>query len=217
MVGTGARRSSRAPRSSRASSACTCSSAPRPGCCRSSTTGSGGLKKSVYRRVPRAQRPSASAATTASSWSRSCSAIPRDAVELERDRPPPPGAERRRPATPRGATPSSCRLQTDPPVEIDYSPAITSPNVEVVTHGVEEARERLGDRGRRDRTRRRHHHPRHRLPRTDPPIAERVRGRDGNMLSGVGGKPEANLGTKVAVVPDAFLTIGPNPGNGHSR
>ncbi len=52
---------------------------------------------------------------------------------------------------------------------------------------------------------------------TDPPIADRVRGADGRLLSEVWqGSPQAYLGTNVSGFPNLFMTIGPNIANGHT-
>src|SRR4051794_12881013 len=52
---------------------------------------------------------------------------------------------------------------------------------------------------------------------SDPPIAARVRGRDGRTLAETwAGSPRAYLGTTVSGFPNLFLLIGPNTGNGHS-
>jgi cyclohexanone monooxygenase len=52
---------------------------------------------------------------------------------------------------------------------------------------------------------------------TDPPIADRVYGRDGRSLAETwGGSFEAYLGTTIPGFPNAFLTLGPNLGNGHN-
>lgn len=52
---------------------------------------------------------------------------------------------------------------------------------------------------------------------TDPPIADRVFGRDGTCLAEVwSGSPQAYLGTTVHGFPNLFFMIGPNLGNGHS-
>ncbi len=48
---------------------------------------------------------------------------------------------------------------------------------------------------------------------TDPPVAEKVRGRDGRLLSEVwGGSPRAYLGSAVPGFPNLFLLLGPNTG-----
>jgi cation diffusion facilitator CzcD-associated flavoprotein CzcO len=99
----------------------------------------------------------------------------------------------------------------------DWYPAITAPNVELVTAGVEEVREgSIVDRDGRE----------HLLdtiifatgftPR-DPPLARRLRGRDGSTLSETWrGSPRAYLGTAVAGFPNLFLLYGPNTNTGHS-
>lgn len=52
---------------------------------------------------------------------------------------------------------------------------------------------------------------------TDPPIASRVRGRNGQTLADVWrGSPKAHLGTTIAGFPNLFLLLGPNTGLGHS-
>jgi cation diffusion facilitator CzcD-associated flavoprotein CzcO len=52
---------------------------------------------------------------------------------------------------------------------------------------------------------------------TDPPIAQRVRGRDGRRLSEVWqGSPRAHLGVGVAGVENLFLLLGPNTSLGHN-
>jgi cation diffusion facilitator CzcD-associated flavoprotein CzcO len=99
----------------------------------------------------------------------------------------------------------------------DFYPALTEPNVDVVTEGVEEVRpssivtsdgiEREVDTiifGTGFHV-------------TDMPIAERVRGRGGLLLAdawrdGV----EAHLGSTVAGFPNLFIVPGPNTGLGHN-
>jgi cation diffusion facilitator CzcD-associated flavoprotein CzcO len=52
---------------------------------------------------------------------------------------------------------------------------------------------------------------------TDPPIAGQVRGRSGLTISEAwGDSPQAYLGTVAPDVPNAFLMVGPNLGNGHT-
>jgi cation diffusion facilitator CzcD-associated flavoprotein CzcO len=52
---------------------------------------------------------------------------------------------------------------------------------------------------------------------TDPPIAERIRGRDGRSLAQVWqGSPQAHLGIGVAGFPNLFLLLGPNTALGHN-
>ena len=99
----------------------------------------------------------------------------------------------------------------------DWYPAITSPGVELVTAGIREVRERSivdGD------------GVEHQLDTivfatgfvpSDPPIARRLRGREGRTLSETWqGSPQAYLGTTVAGFPNLFLFYGPNTNLGHS-
>jgi cation diffusion facilitator CzcD-associated flavoprotein CzcO len=52
---------------------------------------------------------------------------------------------------------------------------------------------------------------------TDPTYAEHVRGRDGRLLAEHWqGSPQAYIGTTISGFPNWFETIGPNLGNGHS-
>jgi cation diffusion facilitator CzcD-associated flavoprotein CzcO len=52
---------------------------------------------------------------------------------------------------------------------------------------------------------------------TDPPIAGRLRGRDGRSLAEVwSGSPRSYLGSLVHDFPNLFLLLGPNASNGHS-
>ena len=99
----------------------------------------------------------------------------------------------------------------------DYFPAITQPNVELVTAGVAEVREQsiVGGDG---------------VERpvdaiifgtgfhvTDPPLAPHVHGRGGQTLAQAwAGSPKAYLGTTVAGFPNLFMLLGPNTGLGHS-
>ena len=99
----------------------------------------------------------------------------------------------------------------------DYLPALTRPNVEVITAGVREVRERSivdGDGVERDvdaiiyatgfRP-------------TDPPLAATTVGREGRTLSEAWeGSPKAYMGTTVAGFPNFFMLLGPNTGLGHS-
>jgi cation diffusion facilitator CzcD-associated flavoprotein CzcO len=99
----------------------------------------------------------------------------------------------------------------------DWYPALTEPNVELVTSGIREVRGRLvvdGDGGE------------HEVDTlvfatgfvpSDPPIARRLRGREGRTLSEVWrGSPEAYLGTAVSGFPNLFLIYGPNTNLGHN-
>ena len=99
----------------------------------------------------------------------------------------------------------------------DYYPALTQPNVELVTESIADVRahsivaadgvERPVDAiifGTGFRV-------------TDPPIAERIRGRGGRTLRDAwAGSPKAHLGTTVAGFPNLFLLLGPNSGLGHN-
>jgi cation diffusion facilitator CzcD-associated flavoprotein CzcO len=52
---------------------------------------------------------------------------------------------------------------------------------------------------------------------TDPPIADAVRGRSGKTVAeSWGPSPQAYLGTVAPDIPNAFLMVGPNLGNGHT-
>ena len=102
-------------------------------------------------------------------------------------------------------------------VSNDYLPALTRPNVELVTEPIKEirehaivtadGRERVVDAiifGTGFRV-------------TDQPMAEHVRGRDGVTLAEVwAGSPRAPVGTTVAGFPNLFILLGPNTGLGHT-
>ncbi|HET7230291.1 MAG TPA: NAD(P)/FAD-dependent oxidoreductase [Longimicrobium sp.] len=99
----------------------------------------------------------------------------------------------------------------------DYYPALTQPNVEVVTEGVAEVREHsivsadgverpvdaiIFGTGFRP---------------TDPPLAPHVRGHGGMTLTDAwAGSPKALAGTTVAGFPNLFILMGPNTGLGHT-
>jgi cation diffusion facilitator CzcD-associated flavoprotein CzcO len=99
----------------------------------------------------------------------------------------------------------------------DYYPALTKPNVELVTDPIVEVRarsivtadgvERALDAlvfGTGFRV-------------TDPPLAACIRGRDGRTLrESWAGSPKAHVGTTVAGFPNLFLLLGPNTGLGHN-
>jgi cation diffusion facilitator CzcD-associated flavoprotein CzcO len=100
----------------------------------------------------------------------------------------------------------------------DYYPALSQPNVEVVTGGVKEIRERsvvLEDGSEREvdtiiwgtgfRV-------------IDQPIASRIRGRDGTTLGDHWRREgmSAYKGTAVAGFPNLFFLLGPNTGLGHN-
>jgi len=99
----------------------------------------------------------------------------------------------------------------------DYLPALTRPNVEVLTDAIAEVRprsivtadgaERAVDTiifGTGFRV-------------TDMPAAARVRGRDGRTLAEHWqGSPQAHMGAMVAGYPNLFFLVGPNTGLGHN-
>jgi cation diffusion facilitator CzcD-associated flavoprotein CzcO len=102
-------------------------------------------------------------------------------------------------------------------VSNDYLPALTRPNVELVTQPVTEIREHAvvtTDGAERDvdaiifgtgfRV-------------TDQPMAAHVRGRGGVTLEETwAGSPRAYVGTTVAGFPNLFILLGPNTGLGHT-
>jgi cation diffusion facilitator CzcD-associated flavoprotein CzcO len=99
----------------------------------------------------------------------------------------------------------------------DYLPSLTQPNVEVVTSGIREVRERsiVTADGRE-----------HAVDTlifgtgfqvTNLPISHHVRGRDGRTLAETwAGSMRAHLGTTVAGFPNLFMVPGPNTGLGHT-
>jgi cation diffusion facilitator CzcD-associated flavoprotein CzcO len=99
----------------------------------------------------------------------------------------------------------------------DWYPALQKPNVELVTDGISEVRERsivAADGSER---------PVDTIifgtgfHVTDLPIAHMVSGRHGRTLDDVwDGSPEAYLGTTVAGFPNAFFLVGPGTGLGHT-
>ncbi len=99
----------------------------------------------------------------------------------------------------------------------EYLPALTRPNVEVVTEGIREVRGRsIVDRSGAER-------PADAIifgtgfRVTDPPLAKHVRGREGRTLAEVwAGSPQAHAGTTVNGFPNLFLLLGPNTGLGHN-
>jgi len=99
----------------------------------------------------------------------------------------------------------------------EWYPALTQPNVEVVTDGIREVRPRSivgGDGVERE------------VDTivlgtgfhvTDLPVSELVRGRDGRTLAEAwDGSPEAYKGAAVAGYPNLFFLVGPNTGLGHN-
>lgn len=99
----------------------------------------------------------------------------------------------------------------------NYLPALSQPNVEVITSGVravlphaivtEDGAERAVDTiicGTGFQV-------------TDPPISHLLRGREGKTLAEVWqGSPRAHLGMTVSGFPNLFLLLGPNTGLGHT-
>jgi cation diffusion facilitator CzcD-associated flavoprotein CzcO len=99
----------------------------------------------------------------------------------------------------------------------DYLPALGRENVEVVTEGIREVRERsivCADGTEREVDTIIFGTGFHV---TDMPAAERVRGRDGRSLAEVwDGSPQAHMGAMVAGCPNLFFLVGPNTGLGHN-
>jgi cation diffusion facilitator CzcD-associated flavoprotein CzcO len=99
----------------------------------------------------------------------------------------------------------------------DYYPALTQPNVEVITAGIAEIRAHaIVDRDGAER-------PVDAIVFgtgfhvTDFPFGQRVRGSDGRTLNETwGGSPKAHVGTTVAGFPNLFIIQGPNTGLGHT-
>ncbi len=99
----------------------------------------------------------------------------------------------------------------------DWYPALQAENVELVSSGVEELRERSivgGDGVEREidtlilATG---------FKPAELPIAGRIHGRDGRSLTEVwGGSPQAYLGTTIAGFPNLLFLYGPNTNTGHS-
>jgi cation diffusion facilitator CzcD-associated flavoprotein CzcO len=102
-------------------------------------------------------------------------------------------------------------------VSNDYLPALTRPNVELVTCAVSEVRERsvVGSDGVEREVDAIIYGTGFRV--TDPPLAGHVRGRGGRTLAEVwDGSPQAHAGTTVAGFPNLFILMGPNTGLGHT-
>jgi cation diffusion facilitator CzcD-associated flavoprotein CzcO len=104
----------------------------------------------------------------------------------------------------------------------DYYPALTRPNVEVVTDRVVEVRPHAVVAQAPDGTRT--EHPVDTIvfgtgfKVSDPPVAHRVVGRDGRTLAETWGERgmAALHGTTVAGFPNLFFLVGPNTGLGHN-
>jgi cation diffusion facilitator CzcD-associated flavoprotein CzcO len=99
----------------------------------------------------------------------------------------------------------------------DWYPAIQAPNVDIVSSGVREVRERsVVDNDGIEREIDTLIFATGFRP-AELPIAERVRGRDGSSLAEVwAGSPQAYLGTTVSGFPNLLLFYGPNLNLGHS-
>jgi cation diffusion facilitator CzcD-associated flavoprotein CzcO len=102
-------------------------------------------------------------------------------------------------------------------VSNDYLPALTQPNVEIVTDGIAEVREHSIvskdgiERGIDAIIFGTGFHV------TDFPFAGHIHGKDGRTLSEAwAGSPKALMGTTVSGFPNLFLLQGPNTGLGHS-
>jgi cation diffusion facilitator CzcD-associated flavoprotein CzcO len=175
------------------------------------------VERALYRRLPAAQR----AMRTAIYWARELYAVPLLRASLapltkrlgERFlRSQVKDPELRRRLTPDYAP--GCKRVL---ISNDYLPSLAKPNVDLVTDGIAEVRERsivttAGEKREVDtiifgtgfRV-------------TDFPIAERVRGREGRRLADVWqGSPRAHRGTAVAGFPNMFFLLGPNTGLGHT-
>ena len=99
----------------------------------------------------------------------------------------------------------------------EYYPALTRPNVELVTAGIREVRPHsvVSDDGVEREVDAILYGTGFKV--TDVPIAGRLRGRDGRALAEVWDRsPQAHLGTTVAGFPNLFLMTGPNTGLGHT-
>jgi cation diffusion facilitator CzcD-associated flavoprotein CzcO len=175
------------------------------------------LERSLYRRVPLAQRALREAMYYAFEGAGYCERNPRamrpfQAVarrHLER--------QVRDPALRAALTPDHTLGCKRILLSNDWYPALASPDVELVPHAVTEVRpggvvgadgiERAADTlilgtG---------------FTITDLPIAHRIRGRDGRTLDEAwGGSPTGHLGTVVSGFPNLFIVLGPNVGNGHT-
>ncbi len=99
----------------------------------------------------------------------------------------------------------------------DYYPALTHANVDVITTGIREVRERsiVGADDRERAVDTIIFGTGFRV--TDPPVAHKVRGTAGVSLADAWqGSPQAYLGTSVAGFPNMFFLTGPNTGLGHT-
>ncbi len=99
----------------------------------------------------------------------------------------------------------------------DYLPAMTQPNVDVVTHAVTEVRPHsVVDADGAE------HHVDVLIfgtgfQVTNPPMAKYVFGRGGQSLADAwAGSPKAHVGTTITGFPSFFMIMGPNTGTGHT-
>lgn len=102
-------------------------------------------------------------------------------------------------------------------VSNDYLPALTRPNVELLTEAVAEVRENsvVGADGAERHVDTIIYGTGFRV--TDQPLAGHVRGRGGVTLEAAWeGSPRAHLGTTVNGFPNLFILLGPNTGLGHT-
>jgi cation diffusion facilitator CzcD-associated flavoprotein CzcO len=98
-----------------------------------------------------------------------------------------------------------------------WYPAISQPNVEVVTGGVAEVRAHsiVGSDGVEREVDAIVYGTGFQV--TDMPVGQHVRGRGGRLLDDVWqGSPRAHLGTAIPGFPNLFLLLGPNTGLGHN-
>jgi cation diffusion facilitator CzcD-associated flavoprotein CzcO len=175
------------------------------------------LERAVYRRLPAAQR----AMRAGIYWARELYAIPLLRASLA------PLTKRlglrflraqvRDPELRQKLTPAyvpGCKRVL---ISNDYLPSLGRPNVEVVTDGIAEVRERsiVTTDGREREVDTIVFGTGFRV--TDFPIADYVRGRGGRRLSDVWqNSPRAHRGAAVAGFPNMFFLLGPNTGLGHT-
>jgi cation diffusion facilitator CzcD-associated flavoprotein CzcO len=174
-------------------------------------------ERALYRRVPAAQR----AMRAGIFWARELYAIPLLRAGLAPLTRRLAGLHVRRqvrdPELRRKVTPDYAPGCKRVLISNDYYPALGRDNVDVVTDGITEVRERsVVTRGGVE----------HEVDTiifgtgfhvTDMPIAQRLRGREGRTLAEMwGGSLQAHRGTAVAGFPNLFLLLGPNTGLGHT-
>jgi cation diffusion facilitator CzcD-associated flavoprotein CzcO len=171
----------------------------------------------IYRAFPPAQL----AMRAAIYWARECFVLPfrrprlgkvAERMALRHLHEQVPDPELRERLRPRYAMGCKRILPTD-----EWYPALTQPNVEVVTDGIREVRPHsivLADGSEREVDTIIFGTGFHV---TDIPIAAMIRGRDGRSLAEVWqGTPSAYKGTAVAGYPNLFFMVGPNTGLGHN-